>query len=230
MVPNADILPVRGQWAFCHAVFPGKIFAAGRSAWPGQHGHARRHRVAKALVFGTGWMADGHLELLRLVLRPRLALARATGRKAAEMLYAFANHASPLLAWREEQTPSARASRSDDRGRHAAQLGQRRVHPPRPAPARPGARRRAASLEGLPRTWLFPEAETALTDVATDFGPVSFRLKVSSDGRTAAFEITPPESPTLQKVVVHLGAWAGEAEVKTARKDRVMRFEIPLVR
>jgi hypothetical protein len=85
-------------------------------------------------------------------------------------------------------------------------------------------------LEGLPRTWLFANAETALAGVATDFGPVSFGLKVSLDGRTATLEVTPPESPSLQKVVVHLGAWAADGKVRSSRNGRTMKFIIPLVK
>ena len=49
----------RAQWAFCHAVFPGKVFA-GRPAGPRQHGHAPGHRARRdGLRHGLGPTASG---------------------------------------------------------------------------------------------------------------------------------------------------------------------------
>jgi hypothetical protein len=229
MAPNPDILPVRGQWAFCHAVFPGKIFEPGDPLARGNMALLDDNQ-SEGLVYGTGWMADGIWNYFGSFYG-HAHLWLGNGPKAADVLYAFANHASPLGAWREEQPPVGQDKKGGKfvgdmphnwasaefirlvRNLLVLERGQE-LH----------------VLEGLPRSWLFAKAETALTGVATDFGPVSFRLKVGADGRTAAFEITPPESPSLQKVIVHLGAWAGDGEVTMSRKGRVIKFEIPLVK
>ncbi|MGZ7065279.1 MAG: hypothetical protein ACXVI6_02875 [Candidatus Aminicenantales bacterium] len=229
MVPNPDILPVRGQWAFCHAVFPGKIFD---SADPLARGNMALldDNQSEGLVYGTGWMADGIWNYFGSFYG-HAHLWLGDGPKAAEILYAFANHASPLGAWREEQPPLGQDKKG---GRFVGDMPHNWASAEFIRLVRNllvlERGRELHVLEGLPRTWLFAKAETVLNDVATDFGPVSFRLKVSADGRTAAFEITPPESPSLQKVVVHLGAWAGDGKVATSRTGRTMRFKIPLVK
>jgi len=229
MVPNPDILPVRGQWAFCHAVFPGKIFEAGDPLARGNMALLDDNQ-SEGLVYGTGWMADGIWNYFGSFYG-HAHLWLGNGPKAAEILYAFANHASPLGAWREEQPLLGQDKKG---GKFVGDMPHNWASAEFIRLVRDllvlERGRELHVLEGLPRTWLAANAETALRDVATDFGPVSFRLKVSSDGRTAAFEITPPASPSLQKVVVHLGAWAGEGKIAKGRKDRTMRFEIPLVR
>jgi hypothetical protein len=229
MAPNPDILPVRGQWAFCHAVFPGKIFEAGDPLARGNMALLDDNQ-SEGLVYGTGWMADGIWNYFGSFYG-HAHLWLGNGPKAAEILYAFANHASPLGAWREEQPLLGQDKKG---GRFVGDMPHNWASAEFIRLVRNllvlERGRELHVLEGLPRTWLAANAETALRDVATDFGPVSFSLKVSADGRTADFEITPPASPSLQKVIVHLGAWAGEGRVRTGRKGRTMRFEIPLVR
>jgi hypothetical protein len=229
MAPSPDILPVRGQWAFCHAVFPGQIFEPDDPL-------ARANMAllddnqSEGLVYGTGWMANGIWNYFGSFYG-HAHLWLGNGPKAAEVLYAFANHASPLGAWREEQPPAGQDKKGGTfvgdmphnwasaefirlvRNLLVLERGQE-LH----------------VLEGLPRSWLFANAETALKDVATDFGPVSLHLKVSADGRSATLAVTKPESPRLKKLVVHLGAWAREGKVLTSREGRTYLFEIPMVK
>ena len=75
----------------------------GRSAGGRQHGDARSHRArGHGLWHRLG--RDRHLELFRLVLRPRLAVAGQRPARRRSVLYAYANHAAPVLDWREEQS------------------------------------------------------------------------------------------------------------------------------
>ncbi len=228
MVPNPDIAPIRGQWAFCHAVFPGKIFEPGDPLARGNMALLDDNQ-AEGLVYGTGWMADGIWNYFGSFYG-HAHLWLGDGPKAAEILYAFANHASPLRAWREEQPLLGRDKKGGKfvgdmphnwasaefirlvRNLLVLERGQE-LH----------------FLEGVPRSWFFANAETAMTGVATDFGPVSFRLKVGADGSAATLEITPPESRSLRSVVIHLGAWAREGNIRTVREGRTYRCEIPLV-
>ena len=74
LMATGQELPQRGQWGFCHARLSRPDFRPGRSARGRQHGDARGHRARRhGLWHRLG--RDRHLELLRLVLRPRLALA-----------------------------------------------------------------------------------------------------------------------------------------------------------
>ena len=229
MGPNPEILPVRGQWAFCHAVFPGKIFEAGDALARGNLALLDDNQ-SEGLVYGTGWMADGIWNYFGSFYG-HAHLWLGNGPKTAEILYAFANHASPLGAWREEQPPVGRDRQG---GKFVGDMPHNWASAEFIRLVRDllvlERGRELHLLEGLPRSWLFAKAETGLKDVATDFGPVSFRFKVAADGRTAVLEVTPPESPSLEKVVVHLGAWAGDGKVATGRRGRTMRFEIPLVK
>jgi hypothetical protein len=229
MVPRPEISAVRGQWAFCHAVFPGKIFEPGDPLVSGNMALLDDNQ-SEGLVYGTGWMADGIWNYFgSFYAHAHLWLGH--GPKAAEVLYAFANHASPLGAWREEQPP---VGRDKTGGKFVGDMPHNWASAEFIRLTRNLLVFERGSelhvLEGLPRSWLFAGAETALNNAATDFGPFSLRLTVGPDGRAAALEVTPPDSPALQKVVVHLGAWAGEGRVQMHHEGRTYRWDIPLAR
>ena len=57
----------------------------------------------EGMVFGTGWDATGIWNYFASFYG-HAWLWQGNGRKAAEVLYAFANHAAPVLDWREEQS------------------------------------------------------------------------------------------------------------------------------
>ena len=57
----------------------------------------------EGMVYGTGWDATGIWNYFASFYG-HAWLWQGNGRKAAEMLYAFANHAAPVLDWREEQS------------------------------------------------------------------------------------------------------------------------------
>ena len=95
-------LPQRAQWAFCHAVYPGQIFAKDDPLVAGNMAMlAATER--EGMVYGTGWDATGIWNYFASFYG-HAWLWQGNGRKAAEVLYAFANHASPMLDWREEQS------------------------------------------------------------------------------------------------------------------------------
>ena len=95
-------LPQRGQWTFCHAVYPGQIFekedplVASTMAML----KATEH---EGMVYGTGWDASGIWNYFASFYG-HAWLWQGNGQKAAEILYAFANHAAPTCVWREEQS------------------------------------------------------------------------------------------------------------------------------
>ncbi|HLA41325.1 MAG TPA: hypothetical protein VJ417_15090, partial [Candidatus Glassbacteria bacterium] len=103
MVENESIPPQKAQWAFLHAVFPGKVFAPGDPLVGGNL--AMLAAVEReGLVLDTGWLDQGLWNYFASFYAHAL-LWTGNGRKAARTLYAFANHASPTLVWREEQKP-----------------------------------------------------------------------------------------------------------------------------
>ncbi len=90
---TAQDLPQRGQWGFCHAVYPGQIFAKDDPLVAGNMAMlAATER--EGMVYGTGWDATGIWNYFASFYG-HAWLWQGNGRKAAEVLYAFANHAAP---------------------------------------------------------------------------------------------------------------------------------------
>ena len=103
MRKDAKISPQKAQWAFLHAVFPGKVFAADDPLVLGNMAMLRAVE-AEGLVRDTGWVTSGVWNYFGSFYAHGW-LWMGQGQKAARTLYDFANHASPLLCWREEQMP-----------------------------------------------------------------------------------------------------------------------------
>jgi hypothetical protein len=198
--------PQKAQWAFLHAVFPGKVFAQGDPLVEGNLAMLRANEC-EGLVFGTGWIDAGVWNYFGSFYA-HAWLWTGRGQKAAETLYQFGNHASPLLVWREEQSPQGRgrdicgdmphnwASAEFIRlVRHLLVLERgEELH----------------LFEGLPPAWIRPGAATRVRGALTEFGPVSLELRVSADGRTALLHLEPPVRNPALKIVVHLDGWSGQ--------------------
>jgi len=100
--PGKKELPQRAQWAFCHAVYPGQIFAKEDPLVAGTMAMLEATE-REGMVYGTGWDATGIWNYFASFYG-HAWLWQGNGRKAAEVLYAYANHAAPTLVWREEQS------------------------------------------------------------------------------------------------------------------------------
>jgi hypothetical protein len=159
----------------------------------------------EGLIYGTGWIEDGIWNYAAsFYAHAHLWLGH--GRKAASTLYAFGNHASPLLTWREEQNPVGErphyvgdmphnwASAEFIRlVRHLLILERgRELH----------------LFEGLPRVWTRPGCVTELKSVPTTFGDVNLKLEVAADGRRATITLDPPNRASAERIVVHLEHFA----------------------
>ncbi len=228
MKPPPGMDPVRGQWAFCHAVFPGRLFPQDDPLALGTL-KLIDARQKEGLVLGTGWMADG-LWTYFASFWAHAHLWLGHGTKAAEILYAFANHASPLRAWREEQPPRGEKTGAPfvgDMPHNWASAEMIRLIRNLLVLERG---KELHLLEGLPRTWLAPGARTALQGAATDFGPLTLSLETAADGASVRLIVTPPVSPELKTVVIHLGAWAAEGRPREKKTETGFELTIPLVR
>ncbi|MBN2205832.1 MAG: hypothetical protein JW742_00370 [Candidatus Aminicenantes bacterium] len=228
MRPDPAVAPVRGQWAFCHAVYPGKLFDVRDPLALGTMALLERSE-AEGLVLGTGWMPDGIWNYFASFYgHAQLWLGR--GEKAARILYAFANHASPLRAWREEQPPRGKDTERrfvGDMPHNWASAEFIRLVRNLVVLERG---RELHLLEGIPRTWLAAGATTELKGVATDFGPVSLLLRVDDDGRHATLRVEKPPGADMKRIVIHLGAWAGAAKPEVTAEDGLIEAVLPLVR
>jgi hypothetical protein len=223
---DGEDLPQRGQWAFCHAVYPGQIFDRNDPLVKGNLAMlAATER--EGMVYGTGWDATGIWNYFASFYAHAL-LWQGDGYKAAKTLYAFANHASPLLAWREEQSLKGADFRKVGDMPHnwaSAEFIRLAVHLL--------ALDRGSELhlfEGLPAAWTRPGMITRLTNISTPFGHLRFELAIDAEGRNASLDIAPLYDNGCRKIIVHLGGWAsGDASaVRELNPGEEHHLKIPL--
>lgn len=200
MTGEAPQLPQRGAWAFLQSIFPGRIFDADDKLMRGTM--AMLDATEKeGLIYGTGWLPEGVWNYAASFYgHAHLWLGH--GRKAAATLYAFGNHACPLLCWREEQNlvghaeqycgdmPHNWASAEFIRMvRHLLVLERgRELH----------------VLESLPTAWTQPGNTTSLRQVPTSFGEMSLSIEMDADGGAADVRVELPSRKPVERLVLHL--------------------------
>jgi hypothetical protein len=205
MGPKPPQLPARGQWAFCQGIYPCRIFAPDDPLMRGTLAMLQAYEVQSGIIENSGWIGIwaqcgsfyGH-DWLWL----------GEGPKAAQLLYAFANHASPLHNWREEMPMQTRPGEKFPYSRGGGDM-------PHVSASAEFIRLTGHLLaldrgdelhlfEGLPAAWLKPRMKTRLNGLATPLGSLTFQLQVSDDGRTASLTLAPLIDPSCRKIVVHL--------------------------
>ncbi|MHC4622844.1 MAG: glucosidase family protein [Planctomycetota bacterium] len=207
-------LPQRGQWAFCHAVYPGQIFSADDALVAGNMAMLEATERER-MVYGTGWDKTGIWNYFASFYG-HAWLWQGNGRKAAQSLYAFANHAAPMLVWREEQSLKGQEYRKVGDMPHnwaSAEFIRLTVHML--------ALDRDNELhlfEGLPKEWVRAGMVTKLNGVATPFGKLYLTLKVDDSGKTARLKVQKLGGGSPERIVVHLDQWTAGAG------DKVLSF------
>ena len=216
----AKELPQRGQWAFCQAVYPGQIFAREDPLVAGTLAMLQATE-REEMVYGTGWDATGIWNYFASFYGHAL-LWQGGGQKAAQALYAFANHAAPVGVWREEQSlKGEKFNKVGDMPHNWASAEFIRLVIHLLAIDRGSE---LHLLEGLPPAWTGPGQVTRLHGVATPFGPLEMSVKVDPDGRKATLEVG-PLAEDCSAVVVHLPG--GGLSRLDAAKGGSVRFPIP---
>jgi hypothetical protein len=153
---------------------------------------------AEGLVHSVGWMRDGlWVGFSSLYAHAPLLLGR--HEKAADLLYAIADHATPMGGWAEEQSLKNSASRIAGDQPHcwAAGLFVRLTLSMLACEYRDAMH----LLLSTPAEWLRPGMVNRLTNVQTPGGPLSLNLSVAADGRSATLELSPPRTG---EIVLHL--------------------------
>ena len=215
----AKELPQRAQWAFCHAVYPGQIFAKDDPLVAGNMAMLEATE-REGMVYGTGWNATGIWNYFASFYG-HAWLWQGKGQKAADVLYAFANHAAPLLVWREEQSLTGCPYKKVGDMPHnwaSAEFIRLTVHLL--------ALDRGDEmhlLEGMPANWLGPGMVTRLNGVATPFGPLHLTVQVQADGKTAMLEVK-PLAANCQAIIVHLP----DGATRSIAAQQGGRIEFPL--
>jgi hypothetical protein len=196
--------PQKGQWAFLHAVYPGGVFDADDPILIGNLANLEANEK-EGLVYGTGWDSEG-LWTYFGSFYAHAFLQIGNGDKAAKIAYAFANHASPLLTWREEQRPveCENPSYIGDMPHNwaSAEFIRLILHLL--------VFERGDELhlfEGLPKSWLKPGAVLSINNAVTRFGNFSMKLQVSKDGKTAKLQIICPKRNPPKQIIVNTGNW-----------------------
>ena len=212
-------LPQRGQWAFCHAVYPGQIFPKEDPLVVGMLAMLQ-NTEREGMVYGTGWDPNGIWNYFASFYG-HAWLWQGQGRKAASVLTAYANHAAPTLVWREEQSLHGEPFKKVGDMPHnwaSAEFIRLTIHLL--------ALDRGSELhllEGLPPEWLGPGMQTRLNGIATPFGPLQMEFKVTADGKTATVSVKPVEA-NCSAVIVHLPG--GATERLSPRRGGSVRFPL----
>ncbi|MEN8155616.1 MAG: hypothetical protein ABFS10_01580 [Bacteroidota bacterium] len=196
-----NVLPQKAQWAFLHSIFPGKIY-------PEDDDLVKANmKMLKAveregLTYNTGWHNDGVWNYFPSFMGHAL-LWNHKGDEAVKKLYAMANHVSPTLAWREEQSvKTSDFSPVGDMPHNWASAEFIRLVRHLIALERGGE---LHLFEGLPKEWTNPGMKTELNGVLTHFGVLSLKLSVSDNGKEADLFVDMEEykDADLSNVILH---------------------------
>ena len=194
-----DPHPQVAQWAVLENHLFGYGFPLNNPLLDDTLGMLEAHEK-EGIPAGTGWMPEGVWSGYA-GLYGHLPLLRGNYTKAAQVLYAFANHSTPTGNWVEEQsfiTDTPKTS-GDEPHCWAASLFVRlsismlaceyqdTVH----------------LLLSTPATWLKPNMVNSLDSLTTAGGLISLKLNVSADGKTASLNVTAPQHGTT---VLHLSS------------------------
>lgn len=183
---SAD-LPTRAQWtlpealAFGEHILPTDQLAVGTIKM-------LEANQSQGLILNTGWLNNGIWVYFGGLLSEAY-LRTDDGKKAADLLYAMANHASPLSTWPEEQMPVGAGRRTAGDYPHSWASSTMPRLAIRLLAFEDG--RDLTLLRGMPEEWLTDGSTTVLRNVATRFGPLNLRVEVSEGGETARVIVGP---------------------------------------
>jgi hypothetical protein len=197
-------IPCKGQWAFCHGVYPGQLFDKSDPLVKGNLENLKTYEK-EGMVTTTGWLTGGIWNYFASFYG-HAWLWQGDGQKAAKVLYAYANHASPLYAWIEEQGLKNEPIRENGDFPHnwaSAEFIRLTVHL-----LALDRGKEMHLFEGLPKQWTKAGMVTRLDKIVTPFGPLTCSLQISDDGSKAVLKVGPLADPTCKKIVVHLSPWA----------------------
>lgn len=217
-------LPQRAQWAFCQGVYPGEIFNKNDPFVAGNMAMLKATE-REGMVYGTGWDTTGLWSYFSSFYG-HAWLWLGKGQKAAETLYAFANHASPTLVWREEQSLKGEEFKKVGDMPHnwaSAEFIRLTVHL-----LELDRGNELHLLEGFPAEWALKGMVTRLNGVSTPFGLLYMELKVSEVGNSAQLKIKKMGDSHLSKMVLHLKGLTGEDKTRELPLNIDIDITIPL--
>ncbi len=209
-------VPARGQWAFCHAVYPGEVFRPKDQLVENQLSMLGATKV-EGMVYDTGWMREGIWTYFASFYGHAL-LWDGHAREAADVLYAFAQHAAPTRVWREEQKPRGHGNEEVGDMPHnwaSAEFIRLTVHL-----LELDRGNELHLLEGFPRQWARPGMVTRVDGVLTPFGPLRLEVRISQDGSSARVRMARLSGRQPSRVVLHLAGLKGCEQLVDLPVDR----------
>ena len=218
----------RGQWAFCQSVYPGQLFDETPELRKWAEDNVKMltdHRV-QGLVISTGWMTDGLWTYFSSFYSHAMQwLGQPQG--IPQLLYDYANHASPTMVWREEQKPNGKGNEEVGDMPHnwaSAEFVRMVVHM-----IQLDRGKELHLLEALPKQWAKAGAVTRLNGIRTPFGKINFSFTVNTKGDAADMNLEFLDEVTLpEKIVVHKDTWTngGAPELITPARKIAQRIAI----
>ena len=198
--------PNKAQWAFCHSVFPGRLYDPGCPFADGMMSMLRATE-AEGIPYGSGWDSRGVWTYLASFYG-HAWLWMGQREEAIRTLYNFANHASPTETWIEEQHPQEAGGEptTGDMPHNWASAELIRFVRHLLVLERGDA---LHLLEGLPAQWVEPGDVTRLRHMPTSFGEISLDLEVSEGGSGALMRLLTPDREPPAEVILHTTAWSG---------------------
>ncbi len=188
---TATSLPQKGQYAFLLPLRYGEFFYQQEALLDSivRGNLAMLDATTKqGRIVSSGWLHNGVWPWLGGIHGMAHLLFGNTN-LAHDRLYAYANHAAPTGPWVEEQQTKdiGIATAGDVSNAEASAVF---IHLVRLLLVR----ERLDNLElpsGVPPEWFIPNAKIELNEIWTDFGPVTLRLTISPDGKSASLLVAP---------------------------------------
>jgi hypothetical protein len=205
--------PQTGIWAFSQAIYPGEIFEPDHFLVQNLTRLLDSIDDRQGIPEKTGWMPHDGIWPYASMFDAHVWLYSGHGGKAADYLYAFANHAGPARTWREEQALA---------GNNSGEMCGDMPHNWGSAMFIYLTRNlivfeKRGNLEifaGLPEEWL-PDEESGplvLEETPTRYGKVSIHLEKKDDGKyLLRFNRFGSRDP--QKILLH---WTGQVDIDAA--------------
>jgi len=179
--------PQQAQWSLLEAQYLGHLFDPKDPLVIGTL--AMLDASSKeGLALNTGWLKDGLWTFFSGFFGMAHMWQENYGR-AQDLLYAYANHASPLGTWVEEQLPVAVGPKTTGDGSNAS-AGSLFIMFLKSLIAL----ERDQTLDllaGIPDQWIKPGGTIALNNVPTRFGTLSLHVAVDKNGRSCTVAVSP---------------------------------------
>ncbi len=184
--PNND-LPQRGQWGAIHAAFPGALFDSQDPLLQGILAMLDARTVEDHVV-SLGWLTGGLWPIFD-AHRALTYLWLGDAAKAQRILYAFANHAAPVMVWVEEQMPQGEGTRTTGDVPHT--MGNVQVIRTVRHFVAMERENTLDLLAGVPESWLTPGAHLRLDALPTLFGPLTLEMRINDVGTGGTIRVDP---------------------------------------